>query len=141
MIMPSTKNLKVLKGDCKSCKFHGATFRDIKIFCNNINKIVDIQLCKSYEKCDEVIEELMEESQAEREVAEAGMQASIENESLDKVVDFFVSDNNWLKLRRILTKDVISTTVLLNYLEHNKEAKKRFMNALILMSNKELENL
>jgi hypothetical protein len=137
--MLSYGNLLPSNGDCKDCKFRGAAFRDTKIFCNQVKILVEIQHCKHYEKDDSLPDNLLRGELGQREANE-GLQEklTIENESLNKIVDFFAHDNSWFKLRRILTKDVLSTTVLLNYLEHNDDAKKKFMEALALMAQEEL---
>ena len=132
-------NLFSTDGDCKDCKFRGASFLGTKIFCNRLKILVNIHRCKLYEKDEGLPEELLREDITHKAANEnTHEKLTIENESLDKIIDFFVEDCSWLKLRRILTKDVLSTTVFLNYLEHNNNAKKKFMTALITMAKNEL---
>jgi hypothetical protein len=132
------QNLK--DGDCTDCQHHGASFGETRCFCNRTKKFVEINQCDSYAR-ESIFKRLAEKSQAELEAEKDGEAPTIENESLNKILDFYTTDCSWTKLRRILTKDVISTTVLLNYLEYNQGAKKKFMSALITMSLKELEKL
>ena len=129
------------EGNCKDCKHRGAMLRDVKVYCNQIKKLVPVQRCEHYEKDDGVAEMLAQKSPTELEAEEIREQTeTIENESLNKILEFFTSDGDWEKLRRLLCKDILSTTVLLNYIEYNKNAKKKFMNALIAMAQKELTN-
>ena len=129
------------EGDCTDCQYRGASFREVKYFCNKQKKFVDIQRCENYAK-QSIFKKLAEKSQAELD-AENSCRGSetIENDSLNKILEFYTDDCSWTKLRRILTKDIVSTTVFLNYLEYNPNAKKKFMSALITMSLKELEKL
>ncbi|MCL2845279.1 MAG: hypothetical protein FWE23_07500 [Chitinivibrionia bacterium] len=133
------KNVK--EGDCTDCQYRGASFREVKYFCNKIKKFVDIQYCEHYVR-ESIFKKLAEKSQLELEAEkDCRDNPTIENESLNKILDFYANDCSWTKLRRILTKDIISTTVLLNYLEYNQNAKKKFMSAILTMSLKELEKL
>jgi hypothetical protein len=131
----------MLDGDCKDCKFRGAIFRDTKIFCNQVKILVDIQRCKRYEKDDSLPDELLKEELVKESGESKSEKLTIENESLNKIIDFFADDCSWVKLRRILTKDVLSTTVLLNYLEHNDSAKMKFMCAIVTMAQNELKSM
>jgi len=136
-----TFTLTAEDGDCRDCKFRGASFLGTRIYCNRLKILVNIHRCKLYEKDDGLPDELLRDDLSHHNKATEAPheKQSIENESLNKIVDFFTDDCSWQKLRRILTKDVLSTTVLLNYLEHNENAKKRFMNALITMAQNELK--
>ena len=134
------QDIKDKDGNCADCQYHGASFGETRYFCNRIKKFVEVNQCEHYSK-ESIFKKLAEKSQAELEAEKDGEAPSIENESLNKILDFYTIDCSWTKLRRILTKDVISTTVLLNYLEYNQSAKRKFMSALITMSLKELEKL
>ena len=139
--MENDEQLNTKDGDCKDCQYRGASFRDVKYFCNKSKKFVEIQRCEHYAR-ESIYKKLAEKSQAELDAEKDYRDLeTVENESLNKILDFYTSDSSWTKLRRILTKDIISTTVLLNYLEYNPNAKKKFMSALITMSLKELEKL
>ena len=134
-------DLPASDGNCKDCKYRGAMLYDIKVYCNQIKKFVPIRRCEYYEKDRGIAEMLSQKSQAEQEAEKIREQSgTIENESLNKILEFFTCDSDWVKLRRLLCKDIISTTVLLNYIEYNSNAKKKFMNALIDMAQKELTN-
>jgi len=140
-MLTEEKNASKLDEDCKNCKYCGVTFHNFKVYCNNTKNLVTVQRCKRYEKECGVIEMLSQKSKIEYEAEESReKKETIENESLNEIVEFFTNDCEWAKLRKILTKDALSTTVLLNYLEHNPNAKNKFMNALITMAQKELKN-
>ncbi|MCL1945777.1 MAG: hypothetical protein FWF51_01295 [Chitinivibrionia bacterium] len=128
-------------GDCKACKYRGATFQNLKVYCNDAKILVAIQHCKHYEKDSGIVEMLSQKSESEYEAeAISEKTETIENESLNNILEFFTGSCEWTNLRKILTKDALSTTVLLNYLEYNSTAKKKFMNALITMAQNELKN-